>query len=157
MNKLFTKIAGLSLGLAMAIGVGAAVGSKEAKSVSAGTISTGTTTYTFTSKSWTATGGAGNWTSGKDGGGFSNSGIQVTTTASGANATSPDTFQNVSQVVLTYHTNKSKGAGTAVVKIGSNSEVSKSWSKPSSGDGTITDQTITYDFHQSKAVLLKLH
>ncbi len=31
MNKLFTKIAGLSLGLAMAIGVGVAVGSKEAK------------------------------------------------------------------------------------------------------------------------------
>jgi|GEM_PF-4640620 len=30
MNKLFTKIAGLSLGLAMAIGVGVAVGSKEA-------------------------------------------------------------------------------------------------------------------------------
>lgn len=31
MNKLFTKIAGLSIGLAMAIGVGVAVGSKEAK------------------------------------------------------------------------------------------------------------------------------
>lgn len=35
MNKLFTKIAGLSLGLAMAIGVGVAVGSKEAKPVHA--------------------------------------------------------------------------------------------------------------------------
>ncbi len=35
MNKLFTKIATLSVGLAMAIGVGVAVGSKEAKTVSA--------------------------------------------------------------------------------------------------------------------------
>ena len=35
MNKLFSKIAGLSIGLAMAIGVGVAVGSKEAKVASA--------------------------------------------------------------------------------------------------------------------------
>lgn len=35
MNKFFTKIAGLSLGLAMAIGVGVAVGSKEARVASA--------------------------------------------------------------------------------------------------------------------------
>lgn len=35
MNKFFTKIAGLSLGLAMAIGVGVAVGSKEAKETKA--------------------------------------------------------------------------------------------------------------------------
>lgn len=35
MNKLFTKIAGLSIGLAMAIGVGVAVGGKEAAKVSA--------------------------------------------------------------------------------------------------------------------------
>ncbi len=45
MNKLFTKIAGLSLGLAMAIGVGVAVGSKEAKVASAA----GTTNFTTTS------------------------------------------------------------------------------------------------------------
>ena len=37
MNKLFTKIAGLSIGLAMAIGVGVAVGNKEAKVVKAAT------------------------------------------------------------------------------------------------------------------------
>ena len=37
MNKLFTKIAGLSIGLAMAIGVGVAVGSKEATTVDAAT------------------------------------------------------------------------------------------------------------------------
>ena len=35
MNRLFTKIAGLSIGLAMAIGVGVAVGSKEAAPVHA--------------------------------------------------------------------------------------------------------------------------
>lgn len=38
MKKVFTKIAGLSVGLAMAIGVGVAVGSKEAKVVKAETV-----------------------------------------------------------------------------------------------------------------------
>ena len=36
MNKLFTKVATLSIGLAMAIGVGVAVGGREAKAASRG-------------------------------------------------------------------------------------------------------------------------
>ena len=48
MNKLFTKIAGLSLGLAMAIGVGVAVGSKEVAKVEAAP----------STQKWTATSGA---------------------------------------------------------------------------------------------------
>ena len=47
MNKFFTKIAGLSLGLAMAIGVGVAVGSKEAKVVKADSA-----TITYADQGW---------------------------------------------------------------------------------------------------------
>ena len=145
MNKLLTKAAKLLLGLSLAAGVGVAIGSKAAERADAATISSGTTTYTFSSKSWEASGGSGNWTSGKDGGGFSNNGIQVTTTATGANGTSPDTFENVSKVVLTYNTNKSAGVGTAVVKIGSNAETSKSWAY-SSGDGRSANYTLSFDY-----------
>ena len=51
MNKLFTKIAGLSLGLAMAIGVGVAVVSKEAKVASA--TESEYYNYTFTAQKFT--------------------------------------------------------------------------------------------------------
>ena len=70
-------------------------------------------TYTFTSASWTATVGddVANWTSGKNGAGFANNGIQVTnnTSYTGANGTSPISFNNISEIVLTYNTNKSAG------------------------------------------------
>lgn len=75
-----------------------------------------TTTYNFTSKSWAAT--PANWTSGKDGGGYLNSGVQVTSTYSGANGTSPESFDAVQSVVVTYCTNASKGAGNIIVYVG---------------------------------------
>ncbi len=105
-------------------------------------------TYTFTSKSWTATvgGSAANWTSGADGAGFSNNGIQVTTTASGANGTSPTSFSNISAIVLTYNTNKSAGSGTAKVKIGTNAETSKIWGYSGSSDGRTANFTLTYSY-----------
>lgn len=74
--------------------------------------------YTFTAKNWTAT--PANWTSGKDGFGFANNGIQVTTGASGAKGTSPISFDNVGDVVVTYCTNSSKGKGTIKVSVGAN-------------------------------------
>ena len=82
------------------------------------------TTYTFTSKAWAATLGesAANWTSGKDGNQFQNGrGVQVTTGATGANATSPVSFDNVTKIEVTYSTNASSGAGTIKVQVGSNS------------------------------------
>lgn len=107
-------------------------------------------TYTFTSKSWTATSGgsAANWTSGKDGAGFSNNGIQVTNNASytGANGTSPISFTNVTQVVCTYNTNKSKGAGTIGVQVGSNSEETVNWAYSGSADGTSANFTATVNY-----------
>lgn len=106
------------------------------------------TTYTFTSKSWAATNGgsAANWTSGKDGAGFSNNGIQVTTNATGANGTSPISFTNVTKVVCTYNTNKSKGAGTINVQVGSNTSKSVEWKFSGSGDGTSANFTATVDY-----------
>ena len=107
-------------------------------------------TYTFTSKSWEAKVGetTANWTSGKDGAGFNNNGIQVTDNSSytGANGTSPISYNDISEIVLTYNTNKSAGAGTAVVKIGNNTETSKSWGYSGSGDGRTANYTLTYSY-----------
>jgi len=115
-------------------------------------------TYVFTSKSWTATlgGSAANWTSGSDGGGFSNDGVQVSTTYSGANATSPTSFTNISKIVVKYHTNKSSGAGTLKVKVGSNTEKSNSWAYSGKSDGRTTDFTSTFTFATPETGNVKL-
>ena len=87
--------------------------------------------YTFTTKSWAATSGgsAANWTSGKDGNSFAaEQGVQTTEKTSGANATSPRTFTNVTGIQVTYCTNASSGAGSVSVKVGS---------------GTAQSQTVT--------------
>jgi len=100
-----------------------------------------TTTYQFTSKSWGAT--PANWTSGKDGNGYSNSGVQVTSSYSGANGTSPVSFSAVQSVVVTYCTNSSKGAGNIIVYVGS-TQIS-SQSVTTSGGTTGRDMTFTSD------------
>ena len=107
-----------------------------------------TKTYVFTAKSWTATcdGKAANWTSGKDGTGLVNNGIQVTTTTSGANGTSPVSFANISQIVITYNTNKSTGAGSFDVKIGTNDATTKIWGYSGSSDGTSANFTQTFSY-----------
>lgn len=86
-------------------------------------------TYTFTSKTWEATcdGVAANWTSKKDGAGFSK-GVQATDASKtdGIVAISPKSFEKVTKVTVAYHTNKKEGAGNINVKIGDNAEISKS-------------------------------
>ena len=86
-------------------------------------------TYTFTSKTWEATcdGVAANWTSKKDGAGFSK-GVQATDASKtdGIVAISPKSFEKVTKVTVAYHTNKKDGAGNINVKIGDNAEISKS-------------------------------
>lgn len=88
-----------------------------------------TVTYTFTSKAWEATcdGVAANWTSKKDGAGFSK-GVQATEASKtdGIVAISPKSFEKVTKVTVAYHTNKKDGAGNINVKIGDNAEISKS-------------------------------
>lgn len=125
-------------------------------SVGAGNVWGQTTdTYTFTSKAWAATlnGANANWTSGKDGNQLSSGrGVQVTTAASGANATSPTSFTNVSQVVVTYSTNISSGAGSVAIQIGSNTAQSQTVTKT----GGTTDRTLTYNFSPTQTGVVKI-
>ncbi|MBQ6680922.1 MAG: DUF4957 domain-containing protein [Prevotella sp.] len=120
-----------------------------------------TSTYTFTNKSWNATLNeeAANWISGKDGAGFMNNGVQVTNNASysGANATSPEEFNNITKIVVTYNTNKAAGAGTLVVKIGDNAATTKDWAySDAASDGRTANFTAEFDYAtpQSGAVTL---
>lgn len=105
-------------------------------------------TYVFTSEDWAAKIGstAANWTSNKAGAGFSNNGIQVTAKATGANGTSPISYNNISQIVVTYNTNKSKGKGTLSVKIGDNAVTTNNWQYSGNADGTSANFTSTFDY-----------
>lgn len=113
-----------------------------------------TTTYTFTSSSWGDS--TNSWTSGKAGNGYTDGqGIQVTTGTTGANATSKNQFNSVSKIVVTYNTNKSAGAGSIVIKIGSNNEVSHNVAY-SSGDGRSSNYTTTFDFDTAQTGNIKI-
>ncbi len=108
-----------------------------------------TVTYTFKSKSWTATndsGDAANWTSGKDGLSYdkTKSGVQVSTGTPGANATCPDSYDNITKVVVSYCTNDKKGAGNVTISAGETSS-EQSVTKPSSGGTTTRNLTYTFD------------
>lgn len=89
-------------------------------------------TYTFTSKTWEATcdGVAANWTSKKNGAGFSK-GVQATEAFNTDDilAISPKSFEKVTKVTVAYHTNSKSGAGNISVKIGDNTGISKSVTK----------------------------
>ena len=76
-------------------------------------------TYEFKDKDWNAT--PQNWTSGKSGYGYANSGVQITKGFTGANATSPVSYNGVTEVVVTYCTNGSSGAGSVEIDVGSTS------------------------------------
>ena len=107
-------------------------------------------TYTFQSKSWTAVLGnsstPANWTSGKDGAGFAASqGVQVTSNASGANATSPISYSNISKIVVVYNTNKSAGQGVVKIQVGDNTEKSNNVAYSGSGDGRYANYTTEFD------------
>lgn len=131
LQSYLTRLRGLMLTLIIlcSIGVGNAWGQT-------------TTTYTFTSKSWGATSGGStaNWTSGKDGSAFlttTPAGLQIQTGSSGANGTSPKSFTNVTQVVITYNSSKN-GVGNFKVQIGSNTESSALTITKKKTNGTVT-------------------
>ena len=112
-----------------------------------------TTTYEFTDKSWGAT--PTDWTSGSDGNGFLNDGIQITTGSSGANGTSPTSFDAVQSVVVTYCTNASKGAGDITVFVGSTDISTQSVS--TSGGTTGREMTFTSDGSLSGKVKISVN
>lgn len=126
-----------------------------------------TKTYSFTSVAWEAVdehGDAAHWVSGQDGGGAGpTQGIRISSTNSGANATSPQAFSNVTRIVVTYNTNKSQGAGQVRLQIGNNAAISHNvaYSKGSGKnaiDGTSANYTTTFDYAtpQSGAVLMTI-
>ena len=139
-HNLFSKVLLLML---MFIGVHASVFADEQ-----------TVTYTFTDKAWSTSEKV--WTSGKDGAGFSNGGVQVTTNATGANATSKNSFSNVSKIVVTYATNKSQGTGSVELKIGENTAVSNSVSYPGTGEGNKQNYTTQFDYSTPQTGNIKL-
>lgn len=113
---------------------------------------------TFTNASWETNGASDfTWTSVKNGGGFNNNGIQVTTNAdyNGANANTDKTFTGVSQVIVTYNTNKSAGAGTLELKIGTNDAHEEDWAW-SSGDGRTANYTCTFNVSPTESGVINL-
>ena len=125
-----------------------------------------TATYIFNSSAWGATlnSESANWVSGKDGNTFANHGVGVNTASSGAKATSPVAFDNITRIVITYNTMQSAGAGTFDVKIGSNavtskpwqfSEVLDEWEMPKDGRSVNFTTQFDYDTPQSGKVMLQ--
>ena len=77
-------------------------------------------TYSFTSKDWKATRGeeTEDWTNGKSGSQVESArGVQVQTSATGANAESPFSFNNITKVTITL-AKSSSGKGSVAVKVG---------------------------------------
>lgn len=88
-----------------------------------------TITYTFTTKDWNATdqkGNAANWVSGGSASSTldKTKGIPVYKAETGANATSPISFNNIKKVVLTWGTSGS-GAGYIVLTVGGTDQTAK--------------------------------
>ena len=102
-----------------------------------------TYTYTFNSKAWADD--TNSWVSGKDGNQMqSGRGVQVTTGASGANATCKTSMSNVSKAVVVYSTNASSGAGKIKLSIG-DTEVEQSVTNT----GGTSDRNLEFDFSSS--------
>lgn len=106
-------------------------------------VEAGVYNYVFTDKSW---GDATNsWICGVEGAGYSNNGIQVSTKVGTAKATCKSELEKVKKVVVTYCTNKSSGAGSVKVSVGSvDKEGEVGYSGP--GDGRYADYTLELDF-----------
>ena len=117
-----------------------------------------TATYTFTSKSWAATlgGEAANWTSGQDASSSTSYGVSVTTAVTGANATSPVPYDNISKIVVTYNTLKTAGEGTLEVKVGSNAVKSNAWAYSGEDDGRYAEFTSTFNYATPQSGAVKL-
>lgn len=99
-----------------------------------------TVSYSFTSATWGTAGTK--WTSGKDGAGYSNSGVQVTKNFTGANATCNVSYNKITGATISYCTNSSSGAGSIAISVGG---TSKSANVTSTGGTTARNLPITFD------------
>ena len=107
-------------------------------------------TYTFTNKSWAES--TGTWTGTKDGNQYTaNQGVQVTTGATGAGASTSQSFSGVTKAVVNYCTNSKNGAGSIDVTIGS-TEVSQDVT--STGGTSLRDLEFAFEGVSGTATLV---
>ena len=74
-----------------------------------------------------------------------NNGVQVTSKGTGANATSPTSYSNISTVIVSYCTNASSGAGSIKIEVGG-----ESLSQNVTSTGGTTARNLTFDFSSAK-------
>lgn len=103
-------------------------------------------TYTFTTRTWNATLNSvvANWTCDSMAYQTNAKGMQVTMAYNTAGATSPVSFDNIKQIVVTYGST-TQGEGSVEVKIGTNAAVSKACEKKA------TDKTLVYDYDEPQS------
>ena len=120
MNKLFTKIASLSVGLALAVGVGVALGGQK----NAVRVKADETTSVFTTKAWADDDSL--WNSNKDGSAMdANRGVGVQKAATGASATTKASYENVTAVSI-WLAKSNNGVGSVELKVGSTTVLTQS-------------------------------
>ncbi len=108
---------------------------------------TSESTYTFSANDWKYSEGSGEWSGSKNGNGYtSGQGVQMTTSQDGTTVTSASSYSNISQIVITYNTNKSAGAGSFDVKVGTNASQNVSAAWQSGDDGRSMNYTATFDY-----------
>ncbi len=125
------------------VGADSNVGEAEDK------VTTVTDTTTFTSSTW-GHDGTKKWDSIIAGNDYLNDGVQCTDKSSGtksANCTSVNEFNNVSKVVVNYCTNKSDGAGSIQITIGSNNAHTLSVTST----GGTTSRTLTFTINPNES------
>ena len=106
-----------------------------------GSVGAGSEVYIFTSKIWEAD--EGDWDRGNiDGSGFAEGqGVRVSTSVTGANATCPDSYNDIRSVVVNYCTNSNAGAGDISITVGG---TTKTNSVTKTGGTTLRDSE--FDF-----------
>lgn len=130
---------------------------KDGKCDLCSTAISNSTKYTFTSKSWADS--TNSWESESEGNFISGQGVGITTTKTGAKVTTKMSVSSITKIVVTYCTNKGKGAGNIVIKVGDNTEKSFDVTKPSSSeDGrTLKETTFTYSTAESGNVTITVN
>ncbi|GEM_PF-2875763 len=152
MNKLFSKVATLSVGLAMAIGVGVAVGSKEARVARADSVVTftvgtdsGTTSLSKDGVSVTTTSGVFNRTDNYRV--YANNSMTVSCSSGNITAMSFTISQNTFTAnVGTWSNSSWTGSASSITLSASGGQVRfTTFSVTVSGGGPVVSYTITYD------------
>ncbi|MBR0313936.1 MAG: hypothetical protein IJK39_02280 [Bacteroidales bacterium] len=119
---------------------------------------THTYTYSFTSAAWGATmdGGNANWTSGQQGAGFTEQGVQVTAHGSGANATSPIEFNDIEEIIVTYSTNNKKGKGSIIITVGNGTPKTFNVQSPGNAGGGTNPKTTSFSYSPKESGNVKI-